>query len=87
MGLLCMYQIIMLLILIVLVRTFWCRTKEIKTFINKSTIITNIFRIQAYNSVIYGYFCIELIDTMLQGKSLTGFTNLFSPNDFRKMMI
>ena len=42
---------------------------------------------QAYNSVIYGYFCIELIDTMLQGKSLTGFTNLFSPNDFRKMMI
>ena len=56
--------------------------KEIKTFINKSTIVTNIFRIQAYDSTLYGYFCIGFIDFMFAGKTLTDFTNLFSPNNF-----
>ena len=32
--------------------------KEIKTFINNKNITTNIFRIQAYDSIMYGYFCI-----------------------------
>ena len=32
----------------------------------------------------FGYFFIEFIDFMLKGKSLTGFINLFSPNDFKK---
>ena len=58
--------------------------KEIKKFINKSTIITDIFRIQAHDSVMCGYFCIGFIDFMLKDKSLTDFTNLFSPNDFKK---
>ena len=31
-----------------------------------------------------GYFCIEFIDFILAGKTLTGFTNYFSPNDFKK---
>ena len=31
-----------------------------------------------------GYFCIGFIDIMLAGKSLTEFTNLFSPNNFKK---
>ena len=31
-----------------------------------------------------GYFCIGLIDFMLKGKSLLGYTNLFSPNDYKK---
>ena len=31
-----------------------------------------------------GYFCIGFIDIMLAGKSLTEFTNLFSPNIFKK---
>ena len=30
--------------------------KEIKAFINNKNIITNIFRIQAYDSIMYGYF-------------------------------
>ena len=34
-----------------------------------------------------GYFCVEFIDFMLKGNSLTDFTNLFSPNNFKKMMI
>ena len=31
-----------------------------------------------------GYFCIGFIDFMLAGKTLTDYTNLFSPNDFDK---
>ena len=56
--------------------------KEIKIFIDKSIVVTNIFRIQAYDSVMCGYFCIGFIDFMLAGKTLTEFTNLFSPNNF-----
>ena len=35
---------------------------------------------QAYDSIMCGYFCIGFIDFMLAGKTLTEFTNLFSPN-------
>ena len=31
-----------------------------------------------------GSFCIRFIDFMLKGKSLLGYTNLFSPNDYGK---
>ena len=51
--------------------------KEIKKFINNKNIIANIFRIQAYDSVMCGYFCIGFIDFMFKGNSLTDFTNLF----------
>ena len=34
---------------------------EIKTFINSENIITNIFRIQAYDSIICGYFVLDLL--------------------------
>ena len=57
--------------------------KEIKAFIDASlSITTNIFRIQSYDSIMCGYFCIGFIDFMLAGKTLTEFTNLFSPNNF-----
>ena len=58
--------------------------KEIKTFINNKNIKINIFRIQAYNSVMFGYFCIGFIDFMFKGKTLTEYTNLFLPNNFKK---
>ena len=38
----------------------------------------------ANNSVMCGYFCIGFIDFMLAGKTLTDYTNLFSPYDFNK---
>ena len=58
--------------------------KEIKTFINRSlSMTTNIFRMQVYDSIMCGYFCIGFIDFMLAGKTLTKFTNLFSPNNFK----
>ena len=66
--------------------------KEIKAFINHTSssalhnknITANIFRIQAYNSIMCGYFCIGFIDFMLAGKSLTEYKNLFSPNNLKK---
>ena len=59
--------------------------REIKKFINRSlSITTNIFRIKAYDSIMCRYFCIGFIDFMLAGKTLTKFTNLFSPNNFKK---
>ena len=58
--------------------------KEIIKFIKNRNIKTNIFRIQAYDSIMCGYFCIAFIDFMFKGKSLTEYTNLFSPNDFKK---
>ena len=30
------------------------------------------------------YFCLGFIDFMLKGKTLTDFTNLFLPNNFKK---
>ena len=58
--------------------------KEIKKFIGNKSIITNIYRIQAYDSIMCEYFCTEVIDFMLKGKSLLDNANLFSPNDYEK---
>ena len=58
--------------------------KEIKKFIGNKNMITNILRIQAYDSVVCGSFCIGFIDFMLAGKSLTDLTNLFSPNNIKE---
>ena len=58
--------------------------KEIKKSIGHKNIKTNIFRIQADNSTMCGYFCIEFIDFMFTGKSLIDFTSLFSPYDFKE---
>ena len=59
--------------------------KEIKAFIGPSlSITTNVFRVQAYDSTMCGYFCIGFIDFMLKKKTLAVFTNIFSPNNFKK---
>ena len=41
--------------------------KEIEKFIGTKSIITNIYRIQACNLMMRGYFCIQFIDFMLKG--------------------
>ena len=61
--------------------------KEIIKLIGSKNVIANIFRIQAYDSIMCGNFCIGFIDFMLEGKRLTDYTNLFSPYDLKKMMI
>ena len=59
-------------------------SKEIKTFIKNKNIKVNIFILQAYDSIMFKYFCIVFIDFMLARKTLTEYTNLFSPNNFKK---
>ena len=44
-------------------------------------ITTNIYRIQAYVSIMCGYFSIGFIDFMLKGKNLLEHTYLFSLNE------
>ena len=40
--------------------------KEIKAFIGNKNIKTKVFRIQGYDSIMCGYFCIEFINYMLK---------------------
>ena len=58
--------------------------KEIKTLINSKNSERNYFRVPAYDSIMWGYFCIGSIDYMFKGKTLTEYRNLFSPNNFKK---
>ena len=62
-GLLYINWIVMLLILIVFAVSHI--PKEIKIFIDKSIVVTNIFRIQACDSIMCGCFCIGFIDIYL----------------------
>ena len=57
--------------------------EEIKEFIGNKNIKTNIFWVQENNSMC-GYFCIGFIDFMLASKTLTDYTDLFSPHDLKK---
>ena len=57
--------------------------KEIMKKVKNKNIKTSIFRIQDNNSMC-GYFCILFVENMLNNKTLTDFTNLFSPWNFKK---
>ena len=58
--------------------------KEIKKFIGHKNIKTNIFRIQANNSIVCGCSRIGFIDFMFADKTLIDYTSLFSPFFFWK---
>ena len=60
--------------------------KAIKNFLGNKNIITNIYRIQAYDSVICDYFCIGFNDFMLKGQSLLDYTNLFLLANMKRMI-
>ena len=59
-------------------------SKEIKKFIGNKNMITNIYRIQAHNSIMWQYVWIRFIDFMLKGKSLVDYTIFFSSNDYEQ---
>ena len=62
--------------------------KEVKAFIDRFlSIKTNIFRMQTYDSIMCGYYCIGFIDFILAGKTLTEFTKFFHQITLRKLMI
>ena len=54
--------------------------KKIRKYIRNKSIITNIHRIQVYDSVMCRYVCIRFIEC----KSLLDYTNLFSLNRYKK---
>ena len=57
--------------------------KRNKKLIEKKNIV-NIYRIQAYDSIMYRNFCIGFIDFMLKDKNLVQYINLFSRNEYEK---
>ena len=61
--------------------------EEIKELIKNKNINANIFRVQANNSIMCGYFCIGCINFMLAGKKLTVFTNSFFLMNLIKMTV
>ena len=58
--------------------------QEVSSKIKDKSITHNIFRIQSDDSIMCGYYCIAFIEYLIAGKSLTDYTNLFSPNDYKK---
>ena len=59
-------------------------SKEIEEFIGHKNIKTKIFRIQASNPIMCGYFCIGFIDFMFAGKILIDYTSLFPFLDLKR---
>ena len=41
---------------------------------------------QAYNSIMCGYFCMAFIGFMLKGKCLFNYINLHSPKNMKRMI-
>ena len=56
--------------------------KEIKKIIGNRKM--NIYRIQAFDSIQCGYFCIGFIALMLKDEKLLDYTNLLSNNEYEK---
>ena len=44
----------------------------------------NVHRIQTFDSIMCEYFCISFIDFMWNDKILLEYTNLFSPNEYKR---
>ena len=58
--------------------------KKNTKFIGNKNVKTNIYSIQANDSIMCGYFCIWFIGFMLKGKNLLEYANLFSPYEYKK---
>ena len=71
----------MLILTVLELNTF---QKKSKNLLINPQLQQTFFGIRDNDSVICGYFCIRFIDFMLAGKTLTNFTNLFSPGNLKK---
>ena len=59
--------------------------QEVLNKIKNKSITYNIFRIHSDDTIMCGFYCIVFIEHIISGKTLLDHTNLFSPNDFKKM--
>ena len=58
--------------------------QEVLNKIKDKSITHNIFRKQDNGFIMCGYYCIAFIEYFLAGKTLLDYTNLLSPNDYKK---
>ena len=58
--------------------------QEILNKIKGKSIPHNIFRIQDNDFIMCGFYCTAFIKYMLAGKTLSDYTNIFSPNNYKK---
>ena len=58
--------------------------KILKNLIVKENISTSIYKKQANDLIMCGYFCIEFIDFMVRCESFLDYTNLFPPKQYEK---
>ena len=58
--------------------------QEVLNKIKDKSFTHNIFRIQDNESIMCGFFCITFIEHISAGKKLLDYTNLFTPNDYKK---
>ena len=56
----------------------------IEYIMQDKSITYNVFRIPDDDSVMCGFYCFVFMEYMLLGKTLLDYTNLFSPNDYKK---
>ena len=56
---------------------------EVLSKIKGKSITDNMFRIQDNDTIMCEFYCITFIEYMLSGKTLLGYTNLFSPNGYK----
>ena len=57
---------------------------EVLKKIRDKSVTHNISRIQDNESIMCGFYCIAFAEYMRAGKTLLDYTNLFSPNDYKK---
>ena len=58
--------------------------EEVLEFLSNKDLHVNIFRIQSAKSVLCGYYCIQFLEFMFDGRTLTDYTSLFSPTNFKE---
>ena len=61
-----------------------CIPQEVLSKIKGKSITHKIFRIQSDDFIIERFHCIAFIEIIIAGKKFSDYTNLFSPNDYRK---
>ena len=71
-------------ILLTEIQLFTFFPQKVLNKIKDKWITHNIFRIQDNESIMCGFYFIAFIEYMLTGKNLLDYTNLFSPNDYKK---
>ena len=60
--------------------------KEIRKLIGNKNITTNIYRIQAFDSIMCQHFCTEFVDFMLKGKSVLEYAIYFLLMNIKRMI-